>query len=462
MDFVFIDLETTGGNAQRHRITEIGLLIVRDGELVETWETLINPECSIPPSISAFTGITNDMVADAPTFADIHRELLEKLEGKVFVAQNARFDYGFIKSSFRRLDFTFTAKVLCTAKLSRRLDKGERYHNLDAIMARYGLDCEARHRALGDAKVLWDFWQAIHRCHDLEEIEQIVNKLLKKPSMPSNLSEGALDDVPESPGVYLLYGAEDALLYIGKSVDMRSRVSSHFAADHSAHREMRLSQLVRRIETIPTGGELGALLLEAQLIKQKTPIFNRQLRRHRSLNSFRLREDGSYHEVEIVSEQDVQPHLFPELYGLYRTKPDAKRALKKIATDNQLCHKLLGLEKGKGSCFAYHLGKCSGACIEEVSADEFNQQLKGILRKIRLKAWPFRGRIGIREHNLDLNKTQIHIIDNWCHLGSCESESDLHELLESHQEPQFDLDTYKILKRMFKADKIKRSQIIEL
>jgi len=162
-DLAFVDLETTGGNAAYHRITEVGIVRMENGAVVEEWSSLVNPECPIPPYIEAFTGITNEMVAGAPRFADIAPLVLSKLRGPVFVAHNARFDYAFLKSEFRRLHLQFSAPVLCTVKLSRRLFPQHRRHNLDAVMERHGLSCAARHRALGDARVLGDFWSTLRR-----------------------------------------------------------------------------------------------------------------------------------------------------------------------------------------------------------------------------------------------------------------------------------------------------------
>ena len=135
----FVDLETTGTTSTGDRITEIGIVRVADGEFVDEWSTLVNPECSIPEEIRVLTGITNEMVRDAPTFSELRREVLERLEGHLFVAHNARFDYGFIKNEFRRVDIAFTADVLCTVRLSRRMYPEAVGHGLDALIARHGL-----------------------------------------------------------------------------------------------------------------------------------------------------------------------------------------------------------------------------------------------------------------------------------------------------------------------------------
>src|SRR5277367_1105116 len=211
----FVDLETTGTTATRDRITEIGIVRVVDGEFVDEWSTLVNPECSIPEDIRVLTGITNEMVRNAPTFSEIRREVLERLEGHIFVAHNARFDYGFLKQEFRRVEMTYSADVLCTVRLARRLYPEAIGHGLDALIARHGLqDAVApetaartgRHSALGDARAIWRFVQMLYRERESTEIEKAVKRLLKTPSLPPQLPPEALEGLPEGPGVYRFYG----------------------------------------------------------------------------------------------------------------------------------------------------------------------------------------------------------------------------------------------------------------
>lgn len=161
-DAVFVDIETTGAHVQRDRITELAILHMRGGELVSEWQTLVNPQQPIPESIQRLTGIDDERVRYYPPFAAIGHEVSRRLSGNVFVAHNARFDYGFLKNELKRCGLRFQAPVLCTLKLSRRLFPQYRRHNLDSIMRRHGLSCRARHRAFGDARVLFDFLQAIY------------------------------------------------------------------------------------------------------------------------------------------------------------------------------------------------------------------------------------------------------------------------------------------------------------
>src|SRR5262252_6899974 len=196
----FVDLETTGTVAMRDRVTEIGIVRVIDGELADEWSTLVNPECSIPEEIRVLTGITNEMVRGAPTFPEVRREVFERLDGCVFVAHNARFDYGFLKHEFRRAEMSFTADVLCTVRLSRRLHPEAIGHGLDALIERHGLHDAisaqtsartGRHSALGDARAIWRFVEKLYRDREAAEIEAAVKRLLRIPSLPPQLPPDA-------------------------------------------------------------------------------------------------------------------------------------------------------------------------------------------------------------------------------------------------------------------------------
>jgi DNA polymerase III subunit epsilon len=232
-DLVFVDLETTGGNAAHHRITEIGIVRVEAGVAVEEWSTLVNPECLIPDYIESFTGITNQMVASAPRFADIAPLVLEKLgtaragAAPLFAAHNARFDYSFLRAEFRRAGVPFSAKVLCTVKLSRRLFPEHVKHSLDAVMERHGLACSARHRALGDARVISDFWLKLSRELPEPQLAAAARSTIGRHKLPVYLPADLPDELPEGPGIYRLYGAGEELLYVGKSASLRTGVQAH-------------------------------------------------------------------------------------------------------------------------------------------------------------------------------------------------------------------------------------------
>jgi DNA polymerase-3 subunit epsilon len=450
---VFIDLETTGTNTLHDRITEVGFCEVHNGDVVREWSSLVNPEKTIPPFIEQITGISSAMVADAPKFSDIAVALQERLAGKVLVAHNARFDYGFLKSEFRRIEITFQEKILCTLKLSRTLFPQHKKHNLDELIERHGLTTQDRHRALGDAKVLWGFFEKLLNDLPSEDLAKAIHSQLKKPSLPPNLSLEQLKRLPSSPGVYLFYGENDTMLYIGKSVDIRSRVHSHFASDHRVHKEMRLSQQLRRIDFVETAGEFGALLLEARLVKKLMPVHNRQLRRTRDLYSIRLaRSVKAGSKPQIVLLKDIGGNELEGLFGLFRTRRQAETALREIILAHGLCKRTLGLEKGNGVCFNFQIKKCRGACIGQEPLALHEARLVAAFASMKMRSWPYSGAIGIREKSTANDRTEIHVFNHWCHLGTADSEERLWEILDSPDLLSFDLDSYKILTR-FLANK---------
>ncbi len=458
---VFLDLETTGATATHDRITEIGIVEVENGRFVREWSSLVNPGMSIPPAIQSLTGISNAMVAGAPRFEEIARTVWEAIDGRVLVAHNARFDYGFLKNEFKRLGKSFSAPVLCTVKLSRRLFPQHARHNLDSLMARHGIDCEARHRALGDARVLWQLAQQWREDPGEAAVLEAAAKLLKTATVPAGLPDDAFEHIPEGPGVYLFYGERDVPLYVGKSISLRTRVMSHFSGDHRVAKDMRIAAEVRRIDWIETAGELGALIEEARLVKKLSPVHNRQLRRATELCAWQWPAQAHATPPQLVSARDLAGGEFHDLYGLFRSRRAAIEALRGLATEHQLCHVLLGLEKRSGPCFAWQIRRCRGACAGKESPEAHALRLAAALATLRVRAWPFPGRIGIRETAAGGNLCELHVLDQWCHLGTVRSEDELRELQEAAPRPLFDPDTYNILTRYLLGGK-HRPQIVPL
>jgi len=458
---VFLDLETTGATATHDRITEIGLIEADHGTFVREWSTLVNPGINIPPMIQSLTGISNSMVATAPAFEDIADELYEAIDGRILVAHNARFDYGFLKNEFRRLGKPFTAPVLCTVKLSRKLFPQHNRHNLDTLIDRHGITCDARHRALGDARVLWQLAQQWRTDPGEAAVLEATAKLLKTATVPTGLPDTVFDNIPEGPGVYLFYGEKDVPLYVGKSISLRSRVMSHFSGDHRINKDMRIAAEVKRIDWIETAGELGALIEEARLVKKLSPVHNRQLRRSSELCSWHWPAQQHSAAPQLVSARDLHGDEFRDLFGLFRSRRTAIEALRELATQHQLCHALLGLEKRTGPCFAYQIKRCRGVCAGIETPAAHAVRLATALAKLRVRAWPFAGRIAVRETAADGERSELHVLDQWCHIGTVRDPAELHELQDTVQRPLFDLDTYKILHRFLFGGKT-RPEIIPL
>ncbi len=273
----FVDLETTGGSVAEHRITEIGVVQVGRGG-VSRWSTLVNPGQPIPPFIQSLTGITDDMVRDAPTFASFAAELLERLDGRLFVAHNASFDRGFLRGEFQRAGFTFNPDVLCTVKLSRALWPHEKRHGLDALIERHALEPLARHRALADADLLWQFWRRLHGAWAPEVLREQIDRTVRRYRIAGDITEDVIDAVPAGHGVYAFFDAADLPIYVGRSVRLRQRVRAHLTGDRRSSREIRIAEQVRRVQWSATGGEVGALLTEALWIATLRPLHNRQPR----------------------------------------------------------------------------------------------------------------------------------------------------------------------------------------
>lgn len=438
----FVDIETTGGPAQRASITEIAVVEV-DESGVREWATLVRPEMRIPEYIERLTGISNAMVANAPRFEEVADALFDRLDGRIFVAHNARFDHGHIKAAFRRMGVTIRPRVLCTVKLSRQLFPQERRHSLDHLIARHGLHVGARHRALGDAQALWQFWQHAHTLLPPGHIHRVARELIGRPALPPFLDPAEVDALPDAPGVYLFYGDNDLPLYVGKSMQLRTRVLSHFSADHESTRGLSLSQQIRRIEHIRCAGELGALLEEARLIKALQPTLNRQLRRNRDLCAWRLERDlVGEAGLKLVRAGDVDFSAPGRLYGFFRSKRAATERLRTLCAEHALCPPLLGLEKrAPGRCFNHQLKRCHGACLGLEPHDAHVARTEAALDALKVESWPYPGAVGIREG------ADLHVVSHWCYFGRVRSETDAAELIAQGR-PAFDLDVYKLLVKL--------------
>ncbi|HEY6620271.1 MAG TPA: exonuclease domain-containing protein [Steroidobacteraceae bacterium] len=450
----FVDLETTGGNPAYDRITEIGIVRVQNGALLEEWSSLVNPECPISPYIEAFTGISSEMVADAPLFADVAAAVFEKLRGAVFIAHNARFDHSFLRSEFRKVGLAYSADVLCTVKLSRRLYPEHVRHNLDVVIERHGLHCSARHRALGDARVLWDLWVKLQREIPMDVFAAAAaHAVLSHPKLPAHLPPGLADELPESPGIYRFYGEEGELLYIGRANSLRAKILSQLAEPRLRQREQKLAAQVRRVDWRQTAGELGAMLLESEWINSQQPRYNRHPRS--SSESVTLRPVDGSGRVHIQRLDMLEPAELAESFGVFHSEKDAHKALSDIARASQLCLKVLGLEESDGSCFALQVGKCRGACVGKEPLILHAMRLKLALSALKIKSWPFPGRIALRERATGAflpdgtRGGEFHVLDRWMYLGSARSEEELAYLSSRPAFPAFNVDVYRILQRYF-------------
>ena len=213
-----------------------------------------------------------------------------------------------------------------------------------------------------------------------------------------------------------------------------------------------MAQEIRRVEWRETAGELGALLLEARLVKDLQPIHNRQLRRERALCAWRLDDNPKVRPLTtLVSGADFEPTQFGQLYGVYRSRRQAQDGLRELADAHGLCLQALGLESGQGRCFAHQVGRCKGVCCGEEKPERHRLRLELALTAQKLRVWPYAGPIGLREVDTARGRTEIHLFDQWCHLATVYDDDSLAEALAagtgktSRSNLAFDLDTYRLL-----------------
>ncbi|NBY68121.1 MAG: endonuclease, partial [Betaproteobacteria bacterium] len=254
-------------------------------------------------------------------------------------------------------------------------------------------------------------------------------------SLPLNAD--TLAQLPRTSGVYIFKGAGTLPLYIGKSVDIRSRVMAHLRAED----EVEMMSQSLQLECIETAGEIGALLLESHLIKCLNPIFNVRLRRLRSLCTLQIEKQSGGWKPNIVSGKDLGLGKVDGLYGLFGSVHSAQSKLRELADQHRLCLGLLGLEKiSKRGCFGLQVKTCLGACVGHEERHAHDERMLSALTDMKVHAWPFEGAIELVEQSGDW--VQRHRIQDWRYLSTTCSKS---SALKVSVQQSFDLDTYKIL-----------------
>ena len=450
----FVDIETTGCTPGMHRIIDVAVIGARGDAVDFEWQSLVNPGVHVPAGITALTGIDNDMLADAPPFERVAKELRERLEGRVFIAHNVRFDYGFIRREFALLGTAWRSPNLCTVRLSRALYPEMPRHNLDAVMEKHDIRIENRHRAMPDAQALLAFWRRLRAAWPAAELQSALDVASQRATLPAALPQDLADDLPEGPGVYRFFGGpEDTLLYVGKANILRERVLDHFRGGASDAKATKLAAQVQRVEWTETAGELGALLLEAREVRERQPAYNRQVRSGGERLTWLFDDNAA---APKLVELDADVLRTGNAFGAYRAARDARRALEGLAREHQWCFKLLGLETGPGSCFGLQVGRCKGACVGKEPAALHMARVKIGLLPLRLKAWPHEGPMLLREGAGE--RTQYHVIDGWQHLATFDGDdADAIKHLGGKfrgRADRFDIDAYRIFTRMLRDRKL--------
>lgn len=368
--YAIIDIETTGGSARIEKITEIAIYL-HDGEkITDEYVSLVNPERNIPYFITNLTGITNEMVEDAPRFYEIAKNIVQLTEGRTFVAHNARFDYSFIRQEFKSLGYSFKRNILDTVTLSRKLYPGHRSYSLGNICRDLKIAINGRHRAAGDALAtvrLFELCLERDRKLNGERSWLIRNTRLSKLNPALDISK--LELIPEEPGIYYFYNEKGDLIYIGKSRNLHQRISTHLS-NNTTSRAMEMRDLVADIDWESTGNELIALLRESFEIKNYKPIYNRAQRRSGfQWGIFSLTDSKGYFNFIFGPIDTLENPL-----SVFTSRERAKSRLETLVEKYNLCQKFSGLYDTDGPCFQHHVGICKGACCGKEPPAEYNER----------------------------------------------------------------------------------------
>lgn len=368
--YAIVDIETTGGFAASHRITEIAIYIHDGIQITETFHTLINPGRNIPYYITGLTGITSEMVLSAPTFQNLAQELFQKLEGKVFVAHNAHFDYSFLKKEFEQVGINWQSKKLCTVRLSRKIIPGLRSYSLGSLAESLGITINNRHRADGDAAATVKIFDELLQ----RDRDNYILKTLKKNSgetiLPPNLPKEEFDRLPAKCGVYYFHDSRGNVIYVGKAINIKKRIAGHFTGDAREWSRSRIRNEIHHITYELTGNELIALLLESQEIRKLWPKYN-QAQKHKleEWGIYNYEDRNGYWRFSVnVITRGSQPLI------RFTSKGDAWNFLWEKVRAFDLCPKLSGLQVAKGLCFNYQTGECHGACMCIESVKKYNKR----------------------------------------------------------------------------------------
>ncbi len=370
--YAIVDIETTGGYADNHRMTEIAIYHHDGMQITDRFQTLINPGRRVPDFITGLTGITNEMVMQAPSFEEIASEIHGWLKDRVFVAHNAHFDYSFIKKEFDDAGIQWSPRKLCTVRLGRKIIPGLDSYSLGRLAESLGIRISDRHRAGGDAEATAKIFDLYLRC----DTEGIIAKALKRSSgettLPPNLPKEEFDKLPAKAGVYYFHDAHGNVIYVGKAINIKKRIAGHFSGDAREWNRSNIRNEIHSIHYELTGNELIALILESQEIRKIWPKYNlAQKYKVEEWGIFEYEDQRGYLRFVVnVVTKNSKPLI------TFSSKSDAWSFLWEKVKEAELCPKLSGLQTAKGPCYAHQSGTCKGACAGAEPSDVYNQRMQ--------------------------------------------------------------------------------------
>jgi len=379
--YAIIDVETTGGVAKYERITEIAIVVHDGDKVVNTFSTLLNPERSIPRQITQITGITDQMVAKAPKFFEVAKQIVQLTEGKIFVAHNVNFDYSFVREEFARLGYDFQRRQLCTVRLSRKVFPGLPSYSLSNLKKHFQIHADKSHRALDDTLATTQLFEKIlSEQEGKQNIRTLVNLGVKETKLPPSITLERLHAVPESCGVYYFHDPAGKVIYVGKSLNIRKRLFEHFADQTSKGEKIRLG--IADVSWEVTGSELVALLHESAEIKRMQPVVNKAQRARLHAGAIFAYTDLQGYRCLVFGKNSAKNTKNLELISEYPKVDQARNYLQSLVYQHELCHRLSHLDSSEHSCFHYNIKKCFGACIGEECPEDYNVRVEAALSKI--------------------------------------------------------------------------------
>lgn len=370
--YAIVDIETTGGYADNHRITEIAIYHYDGMQITDQFHTLINPGRNIPSFITGLTGITTHMVQESPTFEDISEEIYDWLKGRVFVAHNAHFDYSFLKKEFEGVGINWTTKKLCTVRLSRKIIPGLNSYGLGRLAESLGIKIPDRHRAGGDALATAKIFDILMKRDQTGVIAKALKRNSGETILPPNLSKAEFDKLPAKAGVYYFLDSRGTVIYVGKAVNIKKRIAGHFTGEAREWNRSNIRNEIHNITYELTGSELIAFILESQEIRRLWPKYN-------LAQKYKVEEWGVYDyedrngylrfAINVVS-RGTRPLI------TFSSKGDAWNFMWEKVKEHDLCPKLSGLQLAKGLCFSHQSGSCKGACQGVEKEKRYNKRVQ--------------------------------------------------------------------------------------
>jgi DNA polymerase-3 subunit epsilon len=366
--YAIVDIETTGGYAENHRVTEIAIYHHDGLEITGHYKTLINPGRKIPQFITGLTGITYEMVKEAPSFESVGHEILGWLKDRVFVAHNAHFDYSFLRKEFEAMGITWSSKKLCTVRLGRKIIPGLTSYGLGRLAESLGVVIEDRHRAGGDAHATAKIFDTLLKRDQHGAIKKALQRNSGETILPPNLPKEDFDTLPARAGVYYFHDLHGKVIYVGKAINIKKRIAGHFTGEAREWNRSNIRNEIHHVSYELTGNELIALILEAQEIRRLWPRYN-------LAQKYRLEEWGIY------DYEDRNGYLRFNVSRVTRgatplitfaNKGDAWNFMWEKVRLHTLCPRLSGLQLAKGPCFAHQAGTCNGACEGIEGVSEYN------------------------------------------------------------------------------------------